>query len=261
LLAGANQDSFDAGLFLATLAGIALVIAAACVFNNYVDRGIDAKMARTKRRALVSGLVSGPMALTYASVLGLLGFIILAAFTNLLTVLLGGLALFMYVVAYGYFKRRSVHGTLVGTIPGALPPVAGYTAVTGRLDGGALILFLILVAWQMPHFYAIAIFRFDDYKAAGLPVLPVKRGIAAAKLQIIAYIAAFIAACALLTIFGYAGYTYLLVMTALGLYWLRLSLKGFKARDSKLWARQMFFFSLIIITALSIMLPLGAVLP
>jgi protoheme IX farnesyltransferase len=257
----ASKGHVDGWLLLAAVAGTSLVIASACVFNNYIDRGIDAKMARTSKRALVSGLVSGRNAIIYATLLGLAGFAILALYTNLLVVTIGLAALFDYVVLYGLAKRRSVHGTLVGSIAGAAPVVAGYCAVTDRFDTGAVILFLVLALWQMPHFYAIAMYRFDDYKAAGLPVLPVKSGMPAAKIQIILYIAAFIAANTLLSAFGYTGYTYLVIMTVLGLAWLWKGAKGFKTNDDKPWARQMFLLSLVIVLSLSIMLSVGPLLP
>ncbi len=252
---------FGFGLLLATLGGTALVIASACVINNYIDRKIDVKMARTKKRALVTGSISGRSALAYASLLGLLGFVILGAYTNRLTFGLGVVALFTYVVLYGITKRRSVHGTVVGSIAGALPPVAGYTAVTNHLDGGALILFLILACWQMPHFYAIAMYRFNDYKAAGLPVLPVKKGIRTTQVQIVLYIIAFTVAVLALTAWGYTGYTYAAVMGSLGIIWLLRAMQGFKAVDDKVWARKMFLFSLIIILTLAIMLAIGPLLP
>jgi protoheme IX farnesyltransferase len=257
----ASKGHIDFWLLLAAVAGTSLVIASACVFNNYIDRGIDAKMARTSKRALVSGLVSGRNAIIYAILLGVAGFALLAVYTNFLVVTIGLVALFDYVVLYGLAKRRSVHGTLVGSIAGAAPVVAGYCAVTDRFDGGAVILFLVLALWQMPHFYAIAMYRFDDYKAASLPVLPVKKGMKAAKIQILLYIVGFIAATSLLTGFGYTGYAYLVVMIGFGLAWLRLGIKGFKTANDKRWARKMFFFSLVIILVLSVMLSVGPVLP
>lgn len=169
------KGAIDYWLLLATLAGIAFIIGSACVFNNYIDRDIDAKMVRTKKRALAHGLVPAGKAITYASLLGIIGFFILSLSTNFLTVALGTVAFFDYVVLYGISKRRTAYSTIVGSIAGAIPPAAGYTAVTNRLDGGAVLLFIILVFWQMPHFYAIAMYRYDDYKAAGLPVLPVKK--------------------------------------------------------------------------------------
>ncbi len=257
----ASKWQFSLGLLGATLGGMAFVIASGCVFNNYLDRSLDAKMARTKRRALVSGSVSGQNAIIFASCLGLIGFIILVRFTNMLTVGLGVLAVFTYVVLYGISKRRSVHGTVVGSVAGALPPVAGYTAVTNHLDGGALILFFIYVLWQMPHFYAIGIYRLKDYKQAGLPILTVKKGIRAAKVQILLYTAAFIITSLLLTSFGYTGYVYLVVMAGVGLYWLYKGLKGFAAKDDDKWARQMFGTSLIVVMALAVMLSIGPLLP
>ena len=257
----ASKGHINGWLLLATVAGTSLVIASACVFNNYIDRGIDAKMARTSKRALVEGTVRGRNAIIYASLLSVAGFTLLIAYTNLLVVVIGLAALFDYVVLYGLAKRRSVHGTLVGSIAGAAPVVAGYCAVTGRIDAGALILFLILASWQMPHFYAIAMYRFDDYKAAGLPVLPVKSGMRATKIQIMLYISAFITANALLSVFGYTGYTYLVIMALLAIIWLRKGAQGFKKINDKLWGRQMFLFSLIIILSLSVTLSASPLLP
>lgn len=257
----ASRWNFGVGLLAAMLAGTVLIIASSCVLNNYIDRGIDAKMVRTKNRGLVSGEVSVKSALIFAVLLGVLGFGLLAVFTNALTVAIGAFAMFMYVIVYGYAKRKSVHGTLIGSISGALPPVAGYAAAVNRLDTGALLLFLILVCWQMPHFYAIAIYRFKDYKAAGLPVLPVKSGLRTTKIQILFYIAAFIFAMLLLTVFGYAGYTFAIVMSAIGFYWLVKGVAGFSAADDTKWAHQMFGTSLIVVMVLAVMLSIGPLLP
>ncbi len=249
-------------LFLATLIGISLVIAASCVFNNVMDRRIDRMMARTKNRALVTGLISPTNALIYGSLLGLIGFSLLICFTNLVTVLVALTGVIFYVLLYGYSKRRSVYGTLVGSVSGAVPIVVGYTAVTGRFDLGASLLFLILVLWQMPHFYAIAIYRLRDYAAAGIPVLPVTSGIRAAKLQMITYIAWFLVATNLLTLFKYTGFTYAIVMLGLGLYWFKLCLDGFKkTTDDPIWARKLFRFSLIVIASFSFMISVSVFLP
>jgi len=257
----ASTGRINYWLFLATLAGVSLVIASACVCNNYIDREIDKKMARTKQRALVNGLISDRSAIIYASCLGVAGVVVLAVYTNLLTVCIGLVAFFFYVVLYGVAKRHSVHGTLVGSIPGAAPVVAGYCAVTDRFDGGAFIVFLILVTWQMAHFYAIAIYRFDDYKAAGLPVMPVKKGLQTTKIQMLLYISIFIIATSALTVFHYTEYAYLIVMLLLGIAWLYLCLQGFKTSDSQRWARNMFLISLVVVLVLSIMLSIGARLP
>jgi protoheme IX farnesyltransferase len=261
LLASVGATRFDLWLLVATITGISLIIASACVYNNYIDRGIDIKMARTKKRALVTGQIPARNAIVYATVLGLAGFGVLSAYTNTKVLLLGILAMFTYVVVYGIAKRRTVHGTIVGSISGSLPPVAGYIAVTNNFDAGALILFLILTFWQMPHFFAIAMYRHSDYAAAAIPVWPVKRGMHSTKVQIMLYVTGFIAANAALTVYGYTGYFYLGIMTAVGLAWLWRGLQGFKASDDVRWARKMFFFSLVVIVIQCLMLPIGALLP
>lgn len=257
----ASVDHFAFGLFLETLLGIGLVIASACVFNNYIDRGIDDRMARTKRRALVTGSIGPAAALIYGTVLGAAGFAVLIAFTNWLTVGLNLLAIVWYVAVYGLAKRRSVWGTVVGAIPGAIPPVAGYTAVTGSLDSASVILFASIFLWQMPHFYAIAMYRFTDYKAAGLPVWPVKKGMTSAKRQIIGYIVAFTIASSLLSGFGHTGYIYLVGVILLGGWWLLKGLRGYSTQTSQKWGRQMFLASLIVNLGLCVLIALGGRLP
>ncbi|MGZ6004521.1 MAG: heme o synthase [Candidatus Saccharimonadales bacterium] len=253
----ASSKHLDPGLFIATLAGTGMVIASGCVFNNYIDREIDAKMARTKKRALVTGEVSNTNALIFATVLSISGFLVLGLFTNILTLAIGLIALILYVVVYGYFKRRSTIGTLVGSIPGSLPPVAGYTAVTGHIDIGAWLIFIILACWQMAHFYAIAMYRHNDYKNAGLPVLPVVKGAGRAKISIMGYILAFILACSLMTYFNYTGYIFLTVMACLGIMWLIIGFRNYNEKDSVKWGKTMFFYSLTVILALAIMMAVG----
>jgi heme o synthase len=256
----ASRRHINIELLLATLVGLSLIIASACVFNNYTDRGIDRLMARTKRRALVQGLVSGRNALIYATVLGLVGTTTLLLFTNRLTTAVALFGLFAYVVLYGIGKRRTVYGTIIGSLSGAIPPVVGYTAVAGRLDATALALFLILVFWQMPHFYAIAMYRLADYKAAHIPVLPAKKGFFITKINILGFIVGFILAASLLTVFGAASYIYLTVALILGLTWFGVGLAGFRATDDAHWARRMFLISLLVLTILCATIALDATL-
>jgi protoheme IX farnesyltransferase len=243
------------------LLGSSLVIACGCVINNYIDRNIDKHMARTKERALVTGTISARAALIYAAALGVLGFWILAAYTNLLTVAVGLVGLIDYVVLYGYFKRRSVHGTLVGSIAGATPILAGYTAVTNRLDITAVLLFLIMAVWQIPHFYAIAVYRLKDYTRAGIPVWPAEKGINSTKLQIALYIILFTVLVITPTLAGSIGYSYLVVVLGVSLWWFRLALQGFKAKDSGRWARKLFGTSLVVVLVFSAMLATSSLLP
>jgi protoheme IX farnesyltransferase len=265
LLAAGVAKKFDLGLFLATIIGMTLVIASACVMNNFLDRDIDSKMERTKKRATVQGTVSGRGAVLFSIVLGVLGFSILAVWTNRLVVAVGAGGFIDYVVLYGMLsKRLSIHGTLVGSISGAAPVLAGYVAVSGGFDAGAIIAFAILFLWQLPEFYSISIFRHDEYKAAGVPVMSVVKGVKSTKLQIYVYTAAFVTATLLLTAFEYTGYIYLAIMGLLGAYWLWLGAKGFEAKtkpaDEK-WARKMFRFSLVMVLAASVMMSVGPLLP
>jgi protoheme IX farnesyltransferase len=253
----ASRGEPDLAIGLGMLAGLGLVIASACVFNNVMDRRIDSLMTRTRRRALVRGSVKPVPALVYATILGFAGFALLITYTNLLATWLAAGGFIIYLLAYGFSKRRWPAGTVVGSFAGAVPPVVGYTAVTGRFDSAALVLFGILVLWQMPHFYSIAIFRLDDYKSARIPVLPARRGTGITKIYILMYIVAFALVAPLLTPLGYTGLIYLTVAGILALSWLWLALQGLRAADDARWARRMFGWSLIVITALSATIALG----
>lgn len=257
----ASKGNYNWQKLTAFIIGSSLIIGSACVINNYIDRGIDKKMDRTRNRALATGKISGVNAIIYSSVLGLLGFFILFLFTNTLTMTLGLIGLIDYVFLYGISKRKSVHGTLIGSISGAIPPVAGYTTVTNHLDIAALLLFIIFTVWQMPHFYGIAIYRLNDYKKAKIPVLPVVKGIKKTKVQIVVYILLFIISSILLTIYGYTGVVYLILSVLVGFCWLYLSIKGFYIKDERKWSKQLFLSSLLVMVLVSIFISIGPLLP
>ncbi|NHB88174.1 protoheme IX farnesyltransferase [Photorhabdus tasmaniensis] len=251
----ASKGVIDYPLFISTLFGVSLVVASGCVFNNYIDRDIDRIMERTKNRVLVKGLIDPKISLIYASILGIAGMVLLYVAANALAMQLAIIGFVVYVGVYSlYMKRKSVYGTLIGSLSGAAPPVIGYCAVTGQFDTGALILLLIFSLWQMPHSYAIAIFRFKDYQAANIPVLPVIKGISVAKNHIILYILAFMIATLMLAISGYAGYKYLIVAAAVSIWWLGMALSGYKTANDRVWARKLFVFSIVAITSLSVMM-------
>jgi protoheme IX farnesyltransferase len=256
----ASGRSFSPVIFFSMVVGLSLVIASACVFNNYLDRGLDKKMSRTKTRALVTGAISVRHALVFGGALGTFGCAILLFGTNLLATLMALVGVVAYVIVYGYAKRRSSFGTVIGSVSGAIPPVVGYVAVAGHIDLAAWILFAILVLWQMPHFYAIAIYRSSEYESAHVPVLPLVKGLKATKVQILAYILAFIVATQCLAYFGFAGTMYAIISAALGVGWLTFGIVSFQAVQAKLWARRMFFASLIVLTGLSLVISLGAVI-
>ncbi|MEM7175318.1 MAG: heme o synthase [Chlamydiota bacterium] len=254
----ASRGDFSASLFWGTLTGLSCVIASACIYNNYIDRDCDKKMTRTRQRVLAQGLVPVSYALLLASSIGLVGFLLLAAFANSLAVAVALAGFFIYVAIYSFVKYRSSYATLIGSFAGATPPVIGYCAVTERFDLTALLLFALIVTWQMPHFFAIAIYRLEDYAAAKIPVLPLAKGIQATKLQMIAYIFAFVAVSSMFTLFGYVGYLHLIVTALLGIGWIWLGFCGIKCANDNQWARKMFFFSLVVIMTLCMTIPFSA---
>jgi protoheme IX farnesyltransferase len=170
-LAGQSLQPWDT--FLLMLLGTGCSSGGAAVLNNYLERDCDLKMHRTKNRALPSGKLSPSEALLFGLALVLLGVSLLAWRVNLLTGFLSLLTVFLYVLVYTPLKRVTWWNTVVGAIPGALPPMGGWTAATGELDLGAWLLFLILFVWQHPHFYAIAWMYREDYKRGGFKMLPV----------------------------------------------------------------------------------------
>lgn len=251
-LASRGEMHFE--LLLATLLGLALIIASGCVFNNYIDRQIDKKMERTKNRPLIKGLISGRNALFFGTALGILGGLILFFYTNLLTLFISSIGFFVYVLLYSFWKSRTIYATAIGSIAGAIPPVAGYCAVSNQFDIGAFILFLVLVLWQMPHFFSIAIYHFKDYSSARIPLLPVIKGMWVTKIHMVLYILCFICAAALLTFFNYTGNAYLIMTTIIGCLWLGLCFKGFASENDQLWGKQMFRLSLVTINVLCLMI-------
>ena len=250
----ASRGDVDFMLMAATLIGLSLVVASGCAINNCIDRDIDAKMQRTRSRVTVTGEMSLKAAFWHGIVLGVMGFTLLVAYTNATAVFFAALGYVVYVGVYSlYMKRNSVYGTLVGSLSGAVPPVVGYCAVSGQFDAAAAILLVMFSLWQMPHSYAIAIVRFKDYEAANIPVLPVAEGIEKAKLHIVLYIAVYAIVTMMLSIAGYTGIGFLAVACTTSFWWLLMALRGYRPDiDMTRWARQVFGFSILNITILSI---------
>lgn len=236
---------------------MSLVMACGCVINNYVDRDIDQLMERTKNRPLARGEISAKIALPYAALLGIIGLFLLYYFVNPLSMALGLFGLIIYAGIYTlYAKRKSNYGTEIGAISGAMPMVVGYCAATNHFDLGALLLFLILFLWQMPHSYAIAIYRLNDYAAAKIPVLPVQKGIKTTKLFMLIYVGLFLWASLLPAVFAYKGWPYFIAAFLIGIIWLFFAAQGFFTKDDRKWARKMFSISIINIMLLSLLLGL-----
>jgi protoheme IX farnesyltransferase len=216
-------------------------------------------MVRTQNRVLATNKISAQTAIIFATSLGLLGFLILVSRVNFLSLILSFVGFAIYVFVYSFSKYYSSYATLIGSIAGAIPPLVGYSSATGCLQAPAWLLFLVVVLWQMPHFYAISLYRMQDYMKAAIPVLPIKKGEMRTKIHMIIYVFFFVMATLALSFLGYTGFTYSAIMAALGGIWLGLGLKGLrKDQDVTAWARTMFFFSLIIIMAWCFLLGLDA---
>lgn len=246
-------------LFLATLVGLGLVVASACVCNNILDRDIDAQMERTNKRAIVRGEVSVRNALVFAGLLGVVGFGLLYAFVNILSVVAAGVGFIFYVGLYTYIKRYSYLGALVGSVSGAVPIVVGYTAATNRFDMVAALLFLVLVCWQMAHFYAISLYRANEYITAKVPVFAVRHGARKTRQHIIGYIMGTMVALVALWVFSELGSIFVLTMLGLTGWWLYMAI-AHKPLDAQ-WGRVLFKFSLKVLMGFSLLLAFSPFLP
>ena len=247
-----SQGNIDILRLLSTLTGLLCIIACACICNNCIDKEADAKMSRTKQRALVCQLLTLKDALRFALLLGILGVFILGFFSTFLALGIALFGFFVYVVLYSFYKYRSMHATLIGSFAGAATPLVGYCAVSNRFDAAAVWIFLLLLLWQMPHFFAIAQYRIQDYAAASIPVLPLKKNAMQTKTYVLIYVIAFFIVAHFPVVSRWVHLEYFLISTPLCLAWIGISIYGFVCNEEKRWARTMFFFSLLVISGLCI---------
>lgn len=254
LLAPGNVGWAQVCLAMLAIAG---VVASANALNCYLERDTDRFMLRTRNRPLPSGRMEPAVALGFGAGLAAVSLPALAVGVNLLTGLLGLLAFVSYVAIYTPLKRKSPLAVLVGAVPGALPPLMGWTAVSGSLDRGGVALFLILFLWQMPHFIAIGMFRKSEYTAAGLRMVPEDRPDAAARAQILAYLVVLVPVTVLPYALGLAGAGYLWAACALGAAFLGFGLWGFFRRLGASWARHLFASSIVYLAGLFLALALS----
>lgn len=232
------------------LLGTVLIVAAANALNMFLERDIDGRMERTRRRPLVEGRLSPEVAVAFGTALACLALPLLLLGANPLTAVLGLVAFASYVWAYTPLKRVSGAALFVGAVPGAMPPLMGWTTATGQLDGPGLALFAILFVWQLPHFLAIAVYRAQDYASAGFRVLPMSIGVNATRWQTIAYTVALGVVSLLPAYFGIAGRLYLVAAVGLGAWFLGRALVGFRLDAPRPWARGVFVVSLFYLTGL-----------
>ncbi len=243
--------SAPSGLTVAVmLAMTAMVVSGANTLNCYLERESDRFMARTCRRPLPAGRLDPQLALHFGLALGVCSVPALVFAVNPLTGLLGAIALGSYVAVYTPMKRITPVALLVGAVPGALPPLMGWTAVTNRLDVPGLVLFAILFLWQIPHFLAISIVRQEDYERAGLKVLPSVQGLRSAKVQAVFYAALLVPTSLMLFTLHVAGKVYLGVAVAVNAAFLGVALMGLRESAGIPWAKRLFGISLVYLTFL-----------
>jgi len=241
-------------LALHALWGTGLLAAGTNALNQYAEREIDAGMKRTRERPLPAGRIRPATAAVFAVGISLLGALHLAVFVNPLTALLGVAALVIYIFAYTPLKRITPLCTVVGAVPGAIPPMMGWTAVRAEVDLAALVLFGIVFLWQMPHFYAIAWLYRQDYARAGFPMLPtVDDGDARTARQIVLYTAALLAVSLLTTVLDLTGAIYFFGALTLGLAFLALGVALARGRTG-LEARRLFFGSIVYLPVLLVLM-------
>ena len=257
--------TFAGGLWLApgqiagwraimTLVGTALLVAASNTFNMYLERNFDPLMERTRDRPLPRAALSPETALAFGTLLACAAVPLVFLGGNLLTGILGLAALGSYVVVYTPLKRHSGMALFVGAVPGALPPLMGWTAVTGQLDAPGLALFAILFLWQIPHFLAIATYRANDYARAGFKVLPLAISTRATRVTIVLFSVGLVAATIALEPLRVAGLGYLLCAALLGAVFIGWAAAGFRRAAANAWARSLFFYSIVYLTLLFVAL-------
>lgn len=231
--------------------GNAVLIAGGCVLNNYIDRDIDHIMERTKTRPTVTGTIAIKKVLALGLVLSTLG-IVLLFLASSVAALIGFIGLFTYVVLYTMWsKRKYTLNTIVGSISGAVPPLIGWAAIDPGLHNVAWILFFIMFIWQPPHFLALAMKKCEDYRKAGIPMLPVIHGFKMTKRQIVVYVACLLPVPFYLTSLGTL---FIVVSAILGFGWLIMGIMGFFMKDDLKWAKLMFVYSLNYLTIMFVLM-------
>ncbi len=234
--------------------GVALVAGSAAALNHLVDANIDARMARTQHRPLAQGRVNNMQGAVFVAVTGLAGLLILAILVNPLTAWLNLASWIGYGVIYTmYLKRATPQNIVIGGLFGAAPPLFGWTAVTGSVDGGGLLLVLIIFAWTPPHFWALAIDRMEEYKNVDIPMLPVTHGERYTKIHILLYTIVLVLITLLPFVIGMSNLLYLMAALALGagfLYWALVML----LTDNKKAPMETFRYSIVYLMALFIAL-------
>ena len=237
-----------------SLLGVGLAASSAAAINHLVDRRIDAIMNRTKKRPIAQGRVNTFQAIVFATTIGALGLGILVIEVNALTAILTFATLIGYAGIYtGYLKRATPQNIVIGGLAGAAPPLLGWTAVTNQMDPQALLLVLIIFTWTPPHFWALAIYRYEDYKNAEIPMLPVTHGLAFTRMSIFLYTWLLLTVSLLPYVVGMSGYIYLGGAVLLGCRFLQWAWRMLR-NDKPVIAMQTFRFSIVYLMVLFVLL-------
>lgn len=254
-LAPSRPPVIPAVLFLLATAAI---VGSANALNCWMERDSDRLMARTRNRPLPAGRMSATTALLFGLGLGVASLPVLALAANPLTALLGAIALVSYVCIYTPLKRHSHVALYVGAIPGAMPPLMGWTAATGHIDAAGLSLFAILFLWQVPHFMAIAIHRRGEYANAGLRSLAVDAGVSVATHWAVLFAILLVVSTIVPVVLGVAGWVYLIATICLGVYFADVALEGLRPDAGGKWARRLFVASIVHLALLCLALGIDA---
>ena len=243
-------QSLDAMSAAWMLFGTGLIVGSANALNMYWERDIDGLMQRTRKRPLPTGRLSARLALGFGVAIGVVGIVIIQLSAGTLTAGLGLFALLSYVLVYTPLKRVTTHALIIGAVPGAMPPLMGWAAATGTIDGPGLALFGVLLLWQMPHFLAIAIYRNADYANAGIRTVSVVHGTENARIQTLAWATGLIPVSLSLLPLGGAGWIYGLGALSVSVWFVMKCVSGFRTVAAPRWARRVFLASLVYLPAL-----------
>ncbi len=244
-----------------TLLGTVILVGAANALNMYLERDIDGLMKRTRNRPLPARRLAPGVALWFGMILGTAGLAVLALGVNFLTAFLGLVAFVSYVLFYTPLKQKSHIALLVGAVPGALPPLMGWTAVTGRVDPPGLVLFGILFLWQIPHFLALSLFLKEEYLKARIRILPLEMGDTVTKHWMVRYSAGLVAMSLYPVALGMTGILYFYAALFLGLTLFGAAILGLRKEAGVLWARRFFFGTIIYLPLLLTVLAVTTVRP
>ena len=249
MLIGSNFNP-PVTVFFFGLIGISFLAASSAVVNHFFDKQIDAKMNRTSKRPLVMGHISDRQAIIFSVLLYVSGSIMLLNFTNFLTWLLTTLTFIFYGFIYTkYLKYMTSQNIVIGGLAGAMPPLLGWSAITNSIEPNALLLVLIIMVWTPPHFWALAVYRVEDYSEAEVPMLPVQKGVAFTKQHILLYTFLLIACTMLPYAVQMFGEIYLISALVLGLIFLIYSFRLYKDETNAI-AMPTFAYSIIYLAAL-----------